>query len=183
MTISEANVIAEIEGSSPFSVQTSAQATAGTNTTAKILYNSSSSTQGNFTRFLARAQSRYAADIVKNNNAPTTAEQETLLGLLIASYQEQKDPKYAIASYSLGDLSVSRRDATTAYEVAYESMITSLGSTDVSSSMSSADTDGKLRPNDDTFYPPEWRLSPLHSGAKRSTQDANLNESSYCDPL
>ncbi len=56
MAISEANAIAAIQALTSFSVQTSAEATAVTNTTANILYATASRTQGNFTVFLEIAE-------------------------------------------------------------------------------------------------------------------------------
>jgi hypothetical protein len=179
MTVNEDNIIAEIEASTPFSVEGSN----GTSTNASILYDSASKKQGNFTVFLANAKIKLAADIAKCGKNPSTAEQETLLAYLIASSQEKKDPDYAARSVSMSGYSVSRADSKTGYEVAYQDFLESLSSVDVSSTMSSADIDGKVRPNDDTYYPSEWRLSPLHGGSKRSTQDADLDESGYADPL
>lgn len=185
MTISEANVIAEVEASSPFSVQTSTQAatTPPTNTTATILYTTSSKKQGNFSRFLVKAQLRYAADIIRYNKSPSEAQQETMLGLLISSYQEQKDPDFAARSVSMSGYSITRADSRTGYEIAYEDFLDSLPGADISGSMSEADADGRVRPNDDLYYPSEWRLTQLHQNVKRSIQDANLIESTYSDPL
>ena len=183
MSISEANVIAEIEASTPFSVQTSTQAgtTPATNTTASILYATSSKKQGNFSRFLVKAQLRLTVDIIRYNKSPSEAQQETMLGLLVSSYQEKKDPDYIARSVSMSGYSITRVDARTGYEVAYEDFLNSLPSADISGSMSSADEDGIVRPRDDEFYPDEYRLSPLHGNTRRSV--TRPQKSTYCDPL
>ena len=61
----EASVIAAIEGFTPLSVQTSAQATAVTNTTARLLYNAASRTQGNFSLFYAQAKRDVIRDLAR----------------------------------------------------------------------------------------------------------------------
>jgi hypothetical protein len=107
----EDNVIAAIEGFTPLSVQTSAQATAVTNTKARLLYASATRTQGNFSLFYAQAKRDLARDLIRLNVLLPDADNVLALAYLIWHYGIKKFPDWSAKSVSSGGDSVSREKA------------------------------------------------------------------------
>ena len=117
---SEADVIAAIEGFTPLSVQTSAQATALTNTTARLLYSTASRTQGNFSLFYSQAKRDIIKDQVRLNVTVPDADMALALAYLIWDYGMKRFPDWSAKSVSTSGDSVSRdkpgvTDARAAY--------------------------------------------------------------------
>jgi len=107
----EENVIAAIEAFTPLSVQTSAQATAVTNTKARLLYATAARTQGNFSLFYAQAQRDLARDLVKRNISLPDEDKILAYAYLIWNYGIKKFPDWEAKSVSSGGESVSRDKA------------------------------------------------------------------------
>jgi hypothetical protein len=116
-------VIAAVEGFTPLSVQTSAQATAVTNTTARLLYASATRTQGNFSLFYAQAQRDLAQDLVHYNLTLDADDTITALAYLVWHRGIMKFPSWDAASVSLGGDSESRKPGTTSAMTAYMGLI------------------------------------------------------------
>jgi len=116
----EGDVIAAIEGFTPLSVQTSAQATAVSNTKARLLYATAARTQGNFSLFYAQAQRDLARDLVRLNISLPDAEKPLAYAYLVWHYGIKKFPDWEATSVSSGGESVSRDKAgMTSAKVAY----------------------------------------------------------------
>ena len=107
----EADVIAAIEGFTPLSVQTSAQATALTNTTARLLYNAASRTQGNFSLFYSQAKRDVIRDQVRLNVTIPDEDMALALAYLIWGYGIKKFPDWSAVSVNSGGDSVNRGKA------------------------------------------------------------------------
>lgn len=164
-SLSEANIIAAIQAQTAFSVQTSAEATALTNTTANILHATASRKQGNFTVFLAIAQDQLTKDLLTRGKAATDAQKEKALAYLIGDLQEKKDPDWSARSVSFGGYSVGRNTGAsglgatvTGNMQSYLSLLDGLPLTD-----SGAISDDVVQTTDHTEYPDAWRLSGLDS--------------------
>ena len=117
---SEADVIAAIEGFTPLSVQTSAQATALTNTKARLLYNAASRTQGNFSLFYSQAKRDVIRDQARLNVSIPDEDMALALAYLIWCYGIKKFPDWSAVSVNSGGDSVNRgkagmNDAQVAY--------------------------------------------------------------------
>ncbi len=102
MAYTEDNVIAAVEALTPLSVQTSAQATAVENTKAKLLHNSASRTQGNFTIFYAQAVRTLTRDLARHNLKMDDAEKPTALAYLIWDIGIKKFPDWEAQTVSPG---------------------------------------------------------------------------------
>lgn len=117
---SEADVIAAVLGFTPLSVQTSAEATAVSNTKARLLYNSASRTQGNFSLFYAQAKRDVIKDQVRLNVTIPDEDMALALAYLVWGYGIKKFPDWSAVSVNSGGDSVNRgkagmNDAQAAY--------------------------------------------------------------------
>jgi len=120
----EADVIAAIEGFTPLSVQTSAQATAVTNTKARLLYNAASRTQGNFSLYYAQAQRDLVHDLVRFNIVLPDVDKALAYAYLIWHYGIKKFPDWEAKSVSSSGESVSREKAgMTSAKAAYMELL------------------------------------------------------------
>ena len=167
MTVSDANIVLAIQALTSFSVQTSAEATAGTNTAANILHATASRTQGCYTVFKAIAQEVVTRDLLRVGKTATDAWSERAMALLVGDLQEKKDPDWAARSISFDGYSVSRITGAqgeggpqTGYMQAYHVMLDSLSSVD-SGAFGDQDENGIVRTKDAEDYPDSWRLSGL----------------------
>lgn len=105
---SESDIIAAIEGFTPLSVQTSAQATTAANTNARLLYATATRTQGNFSLFYGQAQRDLVRDQVRLNVRLPDEDKALAYAYLIWHYGIMKFPSWDAASVSLGGDSESR---------------------------------------------------------------------------
>ena len=160
MTVSDANVVLAIQALTSFSVQTSAEATAGTNTTANILYATASRTQGCYTVFKAMAQAKVTEDLLRTGKTGSDTWQEQAIALLCGAYQEAKDPDIFAKSVSFDGYSVSR-DGQSGYMKAYGLLLDALPLAGSSSVLSATDLDCSGKVVDDTKYPESWKLTGL----------------------
>lgn len=120
----EASVIAAIEGFTPLSVQTSAQATAVTNTTARLLYNAASRTQGNFSLFYQQAKRDVIRDQARLNVTIPDEDMAIALAYLIWDYGMKRFPDWSAKAVSTSGDSVSRDKAgITDARVAYMQLL------------------------------------------------------------
>ena len=119
----EDSVIAAVEGFTPLSVQTSTQASASSNTTARLLYATATRTQGNFSLFYAQAQRDLAQDLVHYNLTLDADDTITALAYLIWHYALKKFPDWSASSVSLGGDSVSRKPGMTDAKAAYQELL------------------------------------------------------------
>jgi hypothetical protein len=108
MAITEADVINAIQDFTYLSVQTSAEATALTNTSANLLYNSRSRRQGNFTSFYAMAALQVARDESSYGISLTDTYKLMAYAYVIQYYYERKFKDYNATHISSGGDSVSR---------------------------------------------------------------------------
>lgn len=97
-----ADIIDAIEALTPLSVQDYDEYIAGTNTTAKILYNSASRTQGNFSIFYAQAVRVLARDLTRHNLQLSSEEQPIALAYLIWDLAIKKFPDWEAQTVSPG---------------------------------------------------------------------------------
>lgn len=161
MTIAEADVLQAVKDRSIFTVQTKAEDTAGTNTTANILYDSSSRTQSNFSSLYLEAQDVLAADLASAGKIATDAQSIRLYALLIADAHLRKvDPNWAAKSVSFYSESVSRDKPETGYMASYRELLSRLTPVDNSPTESA---DEVIQTRDSEDYPDEYRLSTLKS--------------------
>ena len=156
----DADIIAAIQALTAYSVQTAAEDTAGTNTTASILYDTSSRTQGNYTIFKAIAESKVAEDLLRVGKTARDAWTYRAYALIIADQQAKKDPDWAAKSVSFEGYSVSRGETKTGYMLAYDAMLDALTLSD-SDPFADQDDDGIVQTKDAEDYPDSWRLSGL----------------------
>jgi hypothetical protein len=159
-TISEANVIAAIQSLTAFSIQSASEAGAGTNTTANILYATSSRTQGNYSIFYAIALSQLTEDLTRVAKTATDAQKEKALAYLIADLQEKKDPDVLAKSVSFDGYSVSR-DGMTGSMKAYCAFLDGLPLADSGAIAALQDSDGLIHVRDHDNYPDAWRMTGL----------------------
>lgn len=162
MAITEANVEAAIAALTAFSIQTSTEAGAGSNTTANILHASASRTQGNFTIFYAIALDKLTEDLAQAGKTATDAQQEKALAYLIGDLQEKKDPDAIAKSVSFDGYSVSRDGGKTGYMQMYEALVKALPAA-TSSVISASDLECTEQVRDASDYPDSWRLTELES--------------------
>ena len=110
---SEADVIAGVEGFTPLSVQTATQAgtAPATNTQARLLYASSSRTQGNFSLFYAQAKRDVIRDQARFNVTIQDEDMALALAYLIWMYGIKKFPDWSAVSVNSGGDSVNRGKA------------------------------------------------------------------------
>lgn len=160
MTVSDANIVLAIQSFTAFSVQTSAEDTAGTNLTANILYDSASRTQAAYTVLKAYAVDQLAADLLKIGKTATDSQSEKALAYLIAAYYEQKDPDIFCKSVSFDGYSVSR-DGITGYMKAYRALLDALPLADSGAIAALQDSDGLIHVRDHDQYPESWRMTEL----------------------
>ena len=160
----DTDIIAAIQALSAYSVQTAAEDTAGTNTTANILYDTSSRTQGNYTIFKAIASAKVTEDLLRAGKTATDAWKYRAYALLIADQMAKKDPDWAANSVSFEGYSVSRGTNSTGpktgYMLAYDAMLDALALVD-SDPFADQDEDGIVQTKDAEDYPDSWRLSGL----------------------
>lgn len=152
----ESDTISAIEAYTYLSVQTSAQATALSNTIASLLYNSASRTQGNFSLFYAMAQEHLANDLVSYGLTLTTAQSVRCYAYLVQHYFEMKQRSWDATSVKQGDDSVSRKGNVTTGMSSYLSLMSSYraGSEAILSTTLE-------RHSDYDNYPDEWRDSQM----------------------
>jgi hypothetical protein len=110
-TPTEADVIAAIEGFTPLSVQTTAQATALQNTKARLLFNAATRTQGNFSLFYSQAKRDVIKDQVRLNVTIPDGDMALALAYLIWDHTQKKFPDWSAKSVNSGGDSVSRDKA------------------------------------------------------------------------
>lgn len=158
----ESAVIAAIEAFTPLSVQTSAQATALTNTTARLLYNAASRTQGNFSLFYAQALRDIVRDQARLNVTIHADDLSLALAYLIWDRGIMKFPDWAALSVNSGGDSVNRgKSGMTDARAAYLQLLkgTKKGNQSIPTIGKVADAeyyDSRLRPaNIDPGYIPE----------------------------
>ena len=162
MAVSDANIVLAIQSFTAFSVQTTAENTAGTNLTANILYNTASRTQAAYTVLKAAAVDQLAIDLEKIGKTATDAQSEKALAYLIAAYYEQKDPDIFAKSVSFDGYSVSR-DGQSGYMKAYQAILDALPLVNSGAVAALQDDDGLIRVRDHTEYQESWRLTGLSS--------------------
>ena len=163
MTIAEADVIQAVKDRSIFTVQTKAEhdGTPATNTTANILYDTSSKTQSNFSALYLEAQDVLAADLASAGKIASDAQSIRLYALLIADAHLRKvDPNWAAKSVSFYSESVSRDRPETGYMASYRALLTKLTSVDNSPTEAA---DEVIQTRDSEDYPDEFRLSTLEN--------------------
>jgi len=167
MTIAEADVIQAVKDRSIFTIQTKAEDTASTNTTADILYDSSSRTQSNFSALYLEAQDTLEADLASVGKIATDAQKIRLYALLIADAHTKKiDPNWAAQAVSFYQESVTRSYASggdkaiTGYGAAYKALLSKLTSVDNSPTEATSDI---IETRDSEDYPDEFRLSALRN--------------------
>lgn len=158
----EADVIAAIEGFTSLSVQTTAQATALTNTKARLLFNAASRTQGNFSLFYSQAKRDVIRDQVRLNVTVPDADMALALAYLIWDYGMKRFPDWSAKSVNSGGDSVSRdkagvTDARMAYlQLLKGSKKTNQGTPTIGKVADAEYYDERLRPaNIDPGYIPE----------------------------
>ena len=166
MTITEANVESAIAALTAFSIQTSTEAGAGTNTTANILHATSSRKQGNFTIFYAIALDQLTKDLLQIGKQPSDVQKEKALAYLIGDLMEKKDPDWSARSVSMSGYSVGRNtgasgmgSTVTGNMQAYLNLLNSLPMV-----ASGAILDEIEHTRDHDEYPEAWRLTGLESG-------------------
>jgi hypothetical protein len=149
MSITESDIEGAIQDYTYLSVQTSAQETALTNTTANLLHSSRSRRQGNFTSFSALAALQIAKD--EANYAVTLPDAYKLMAYAyyIQYLYERKFKDFNATSISSGSDSVTRpgSGALAAYYDVFESFKT-------------MDTTIE-RHTDYTNYPDAWRNTQM----------------------
>ena len=157
----DTDIIAAIQALSAYSVQTAAEDTAGTNTTANILYDTSSRTQGNYSIFKAIAEAKVTEDLLRAGKTAADAWKYRAYALLISDQMAKKDPDWAASAVSFEGYSVSRGNSTkTGYMLAYDAMLDALALVD-SNPFADQDDDGIVLTKDAEDYPSSWRLSGL----------------------
>lgn len=156
----DTDIMAAIAALTAYSVQSAAEDTAGTNTTASILYDTATRTQGNYTIFKAIAAAKVTEDLLRAGKTATDAWKYRAYALLIADQQAKKDPDWAAKSVSFEGYSVSRGETKTGYMLAYDAMLDALALVD-SSPFGDQDDDGIVQTKDAEDYPDSWRLSGL----------------------
>lgn len=158
LAYTEADVIAAVQANTPLSVQTTAQAatTPATNTTARLLYNSASRTQGNFTRYYAQAVRQLAKDLNRFNLQIEDAEKPEALAYLIWDFFIKKFPDWEAQNISLGSSeSVTRaKPGTTSAKAAYMDFLRG-----AKRSVASTPAVGEV--DDYTNYPENMHPSPI----------------------
>ena len=157
-TTGDTEIIAAIQAFSAYSVQSAAEDSTGANTTASILYDTASRTQGNYTIFKALAEDKVDEDLARVGKTATDAWKYKAIALLIADLQARKDPDWAAKSVSFEGYSVSRGETKTGYMLSYEAELDSLALVD-SDPFADQDDDGIVQTKDAEDYPDSWRLS------------------------
>lgn len=172
--ITERDVIDAVEAITSFSVQDESEYESELDTDACILYNSATRTQGNFTYFYAQAASKVNQDLESEGKLDyaTNEMKIHLMALWIGALQERKDPDWNASSISISGYSVSRRDAQTGYEAAYNDYLDDVVP-GVDWTPSEITTGEQVRPLDDEYYPDSFRLTNTSIGK---------NPSSFEDP-
>jgi hypothetical protein len=103
MTYSEHDVIEAVRAFTPLSVQSREESEAGENRTAKLLYNSSSRTQGNFSLYLLEAELRLKQDLARYGVSLTDRQTAVALAYLIWDLAIKKFPEWDAKTVSLGE--------------------------------------------------------------------------------
>lgn len=173
MTISESDVIQAVKDRTAYSIQTKTEAETtptALNTSANILYNDSSRTQGNFSNFYLDAQAMFAEDLARLAKQATEAQSIRAYALLIGSLQDSKDPDTFAQSVSVPGYSVSRSLNESGYYTAYRKFLLGLPLVDFSPDDSIVD-----QVSVSENYPDDYRLSALNRNGKAVA-------SSYTDP-
>ncbi len=154
MSVLEDEVIQAVRDLTSFSVQTVAEAQAGENLRANILYNSSTRLQGNFSAFYTEAQRTLAQDITRFGINPTDEEKVTAYAYLIADLQQKKNPDWNAQKVDYGGDAVSREPNRTSYKVVYDQFLDGLAAPALEPTGPE-----DLQPVDHEDYPDSWRLS------------------------
>jgi hypothetical protein len=151
MTITEADVVAAVKGYTYLSCQTSAEATAVSNTEANLLYNSASEVQGNFSLFWSAAELQVAKDEVKFGIVINDTEKVIAYAYLIQHYQERKFKDWDATEINLSNDLVKKSIQQTSGWAAYQQI---LGQVTRASVTSMVDLSNKH--TDSEHYPDEW---------------------------
>lgn len=152
MTVAEADVITAINAFTYLSCQTSAEASAETNTTANLLYSSQSRNQGNFGLFYTLAQAQASADQTRYGITLSDAYLKIAYVYLIAYYYETKFKDSLAKSISQGGDSVTRDGSS--FLKRYNELVVSYKRSQTSGLTSSDLVMDRM--NDYSNYPDEW---------------------------
>lgn len=99
----EQDVIEAVRAFTPLSVQSKEEALAGQNTDAKLLYDSSSRTQGNFSLFYTIAARRLELDVARYGVQLSDEEKAQAIAYLIWDLAVKKFPEWDARTVSLGE--------------------------------------------------------------------------------
>ena len=161
----ESDVIDAVRALSAFSVQASGDA-AGTQ---NILYSSASRTQGCFTIFYANAQAQFAEDLQRIGKSATSAQTTTGHALLVAAYQDRKDPDNFAQGISVPGYSVTKTVADSGYYIAYLKFLDGLPLVDLTPD--SVLNDDPEHVSVSEYYPADFRLSSLNKNGSPTESD------------
>ncbi len=126
MPLTEDIVIDAIRAFTPLSVQSREEAAAGENTTAQLLYSSSSRTQGNFSMFYRIASRKLEKDIARYGVPLSDDEQAQAIAYLIWDLAIKKFPDWDAKEVSIGSERVSRsRPGVSSALAAYQDLLRS----------------------------------------------------------
>ena len=98
MSVTEAQAIEAVEAFAQLSVQTSAQNDGGTNTSANLLYETSSEIQGNWTLFYADTLAQISDDETQFSITLSDVQTKRALSYLIRHLFESKSPNFSASS-------------------------------------------------------------------------------------
>ena len=171
-TTLEADTIQAVSDRTCFSIQTSTESAGGTNTTANILYATSTRTQGNFSNFYLEAIDTFAEDLLRVGKIATDTQKARAYAYLIGDLQEKKDPDSVTASVSVPGYSVSRTPNVTGYYLMYQAFLRSLPIIDVTPDSVEGDAEHVAVSE---YYPDDFRMSALN-------RNGSPTDSSYIDP-
>jgi len=99
----EQDVIEAVRAFTPLSIQTKEEALSGQNKNAKLLYNTSSRTQGNFSLYLVEAERRLEIDLSRYGIRLSDQQAAVALAYLIWDLAIKKFPEWDARSISLGE--------------------------------------------------------------------------------
>ena len=172
ITTLEGDTIQAVSDRTCFSIQTSTEASAGTNTTANILYTTSTRTQGNFSNFYLEAIDTFAEDLLRVGKIASDVQKARAYAYLIGDMQEKKDPDSVVQSVSVPGYSVSRTPDVTGYYLMYKQFLRSLPIIDVTPDSVEGDAEHVAVSE---YYPDDFRMSTLN-------RHGTPTESGYTDP-
>ncbi len=157
MTLTESDIITAVQAYTWISVQTSAEATAGSNTTANLLYNSQSRNQGNFSVFYSTAGEQITDDEGRLGITLSDNYKKQAYAYLIAYYFERRFKDWNATALKSGDDSVSRSEngMLKSYQ---DVLLTAINSSDIGLTDSDLDI---LEHTDSLNYPDELKDSQM----------------------